>query len=230
MKRLTTICLTAAAVCVVGSATAVSAGAALPAVLFLPGVTSAVLSGSGTTAAVHLFGVKNVVAKGYVFELHIKENMASSGTAKIEITNAELEEGGRKCTTPGAGTGIIILEGEWHAVLALGGASNLFLLLLLIKEATFVCSPPSLSIKVKGSALFDALPFNKEILTSESLEIETGKCVGNRPAYKEYINDAGTMVSAKLESNFGLGFEESCLELAGKVKLTPSEMMEVMEP
>jgi hypothetical protein len=113
---------------------------------------------------------------------------------------------------------------EYHIVL------NLESVILHLLSATVTLECGALKIKLKGSQISNLAPFGTEIAAGGHFEASTGSCTGKKPAFTEYDNMLTSMSSAKLESSVGLGFEEACEEVEGKIKLTASTMLEGMEP
>jgi len=207
------------------SSIAASANAAtLPSLLLLSGTTSATLTATSTTAKTAFAGIVSLTGTGYTFTLKSNFEMTSLGTALLTFTNTLF--GAKKCKSPGDTTGNVLVEGEWHTVLALGGRANLFLILILITPALRLeCE--GTNVVVSGDLLFDAEPFGSEVT---SIPAKSGKCSGNTPEFTVYENDAGEMIAVNLKSETGGLKSAACLQVEGTQTYTASQMAEVMEP
>jgi hypothetical protein len=235
MKHLKMLCLLILTIMTVGIAMTATANAAeLPSVN-LEGATTGTLTGTSTTAKTKFTGIRNLEGTGWKFTLESAVAKTSLGVEKLEFKLVKLNVSPTElpaCSTAGDATETVLIPtAQWHTVLSLTKSSILFLLLSLIPLTKITCG--SLVIEVQGDALADAGPFGTAVATTGVFAAETGKCSGvlmRNPAYTEYINDAGAMIKPKLESNVGLGFEESCEEIEGKLLLAPSVSMTVKEP
>jgi hypothetical protein len=203
----------------------------LPSILYLPGETGeSELKGESKTAATELGSVSGskLTGEGYLIQLFITADMQQLGNAEVLFTKVLLA--GKLCKTEGDSEGLVLINNaEWHLVLSPTGSLRI---LVLVPEFVITCG--TVKIKVRGSALSSAEPFGKEVLTTEEFSgtqlciFKEGKNTG-KAELTEYLNDEGATVKAKLESNFGLGFEESCEQIAEKIKLKPTKMLEIME-
>jgi hypothetical protein len=203
----------------------------LPSILYLPGETGeSELKGESNTAKTELASVSGSTLKGvgYLIQLFITKDMQQLGKAEVLFTKVTV--GLTECKTEGDELGLILINNaEWHLVLSPRGVLQI---LVLVPEFTITCGTQK--IKVKGGTLATAEPFGKEVLTTEEFSgaqlcaFKEGKNTG-KAELTEYLNEEGETAKTKLESNFGLGFEESCEQIEGKIKLKPTKMLEIME-
>jgi hypothetical protein len=232
MARVKTLCLAALTLTVISAVQASAASAtetSLPSILFLPGTTSGELKASCKAAGCKssFTGIRNLSGTGYLFQFFAATDMAELGEAEVLLEGIGIVGTETKCNTAGDAAGVMLIDkAEWHFALDLSG--HLLILVLLPGTVTIECG--ALKIKIKGSEMYSLSPFASEVAAGGKFEASTGKCTGRKPAFTEYDNMAGTMSSVKLESSVGLGFEESCEEIEGKIQLTSSTMAEVMEP
>jgi hypothetical protein len=204
----------------------------LPSILFLEGIKEAELKGESKTAKTELATISGskLVGVGYLVQVFVTEDMQKLGKADVLFTQVKEPVSTKECKTEGDELGLVLINNaEWHLVLSPHGVLQI---LVLVPEFTITCG--TLKIKVKGSALSSAEPFGKEVLETEEFSgaqlctFKEGKNTG-KAELTEYLNGEGATVKAKLESNFGLAFEESCEQVEGKVKLKPTKMLEIME-
>ena len=213
------------------AASAANAETSLPSILLLPGIENVELKGESTTQETKFFGVLNLHGTGWLFVLSGK-NMGELGVAKILFTHVLLEE--KECNTAGDGAGLVLIDNaEWH--LALGLGTEPFLIIILLPSAGVLILCKGTNITVKGSQITAALPFGKEVLTTETFHGMTGKCSGTVPAFSEWDNMSGTMSKAELKSELdGTGLpSRSCEEIEkGEelISLKPTQAIEIMEP
>jgi hypothetical protein len=172
------------------------------------------LSGEGTAAVFQS-------AKG---EVKCKSSVSSGSAtthkvATLTTTFHECSWSGSKCETSGSAEGTVSLASE---VLLVSLTSKTAGVWLLVKEATITCGV--LKVKVKGNVLGSIGPLEK-LASSFEVTLKLGKELGTQED-TEFLNDAGEKVKAKLEVNFGIGFEKGALEAAG-VKLKPATETEI---
>jgi hypothetical protein len=204
----------------------------LPSILFLEGTKEGELKGESKTANTEYATVSGskLAAQGYLIQVFITEDMQKLGKADLLFTNVKEPLKGTACKTEGDELGLVLIpNAEWHLVLSPAGN---FRILVLVPEFTMTCG--TLKLKFKGSVLTSVEPFGKEVLETEEFSgallctFKEGKNTG-KAELTEYLNEEGTTAKAKLEANFGLGFEEGCEQIEGKIKLKPTKMLEVME-
>jgi hypothetical protein len=228
MRRVIHILIAGMAVAIATGSTAGSAAAALPTILYLTGEGPPVEFNSlANTFATKLENGKFLLeGEGIGVNLNFP-TAGNLGTFKLTLAKVEdPQQENLPCDTAGAGAGNVVLSGAAHLVYdsltVLGVAA-----LLLFEEVIIACE--AIAIRLKGNALGLIKPINREILTTEEAEF-TIKCSGvaGRPEDRKWWNAAGIEQTALMEMNFaGTGFEESCLDVAGVVKLKPTKMVEI---
>jgi len=226
MQRHTTLTLAALTLSIAAIATANANATTLPSLLQLAGVTSGTLTAQGATAKINFTGVLALSSTGYRFVLTSSREMTSLGPATLEFTNIQFLV--KTCKSPGDTTGNVLAPGEWHTVLApTGGGTALFLILFLLTPAlTVECE--GINSTFTGDLLFNAEPVGKEVTT---VSANTGKCTGNTPAFTNYLNDAGTTITASLKTESGGLKSAGCEEVEGTQSYQASGMgVEIMEP
>ena len=228
MRYIKALLIAALALAAFSSIAASANAATLPSLLLLSGTTSATLTATSTTAKTAFAGIVSLTGTGYTFTLKSNFEMTSLGTALLTFTNTLF--GAKKCKSPGDTTGNVLVEGEWHTVLALGGGPKLFLIWFLVK-GTLTVECEGTTILVTGNQLIDAETFGLE---TTLFTAKTGKCGGTSkttPEFTVYENDAGEMLNASgLKSETGGLKSATCQEVEGTQTYTASQMAEVMEP
>jgi hypothetical protein len=148
--------------------------------------------------------------------------LTALGTFRAEFKNATEPVEPGKCNSSGDTTGVILTEGSFHVVYT--NLSPLLLgILFLPKETVFTCG--STNEKVKGSVISSLNGIGSETteLTSSSGKLGKGSSAGTQEI-KEFYNDGGTKVKAKLEGNLsGTGFKEANEVVEGEPVLTALE-------
>lgn len=172
------------------------------------------LSGEGTAA----------VLQGTKEEVKCKSSVSSGSAtthkvAALTLTLRECSWSGSKCETSGSAEGVVSLASE---VLFVALTSKTAGVWLLVKETTITCG--FLKVKVKGNVLGSIGPLEK-LASSFEVVLKLGKEHGTQED-TEFLNDAGEKVKAKLEVNFGGGFEKGGLEAAA-AKLKPATETEI---
>jgi hypothetical protein len=136
------------------------------------------------------------------------------GTFRTDFLNIQRES--VTCNSVGDARGVILVEGSSYLVytslspLALGT-------LYLPKFLEVECG--KLLIEIQGSVLASANGIGTE---GSELTTASGQLAGTKGKanIRTYYNDAGTSLTAKLESNLGAGFVESNLVVEGEPVLT----------
>jgi hypothetical protein len=228
-KLRTILALTALAIVAI-AATATTAGAttSLPSILLLSG-TEAELTSSSTTIISLFHGAILIEGEGYKFALKAKAAMTSLGTGLLVFLKAKSSAGA--CNSLGAPAGEVAVPIEWHTVLAateLG--TKVFMLLILIIPSPFDFDCGVTLVFLSGSSLVKAGNLKED---TTAFTGETGECSGTTPAFKEYLNDEGKRVVAKLSAEIAEIKGAACEEVNTKgasIPFTASSMLEVMEP
>jgi hypothetical protein len=230
LRRLKMSCLAVLAVCVLGSAAAVSA-IALPAVLLLGGEVGSLLLRSLTNTFIASLqtAISTYLGEGVLLVLHFPNAATNLGTYEYLILKM-LETGSKEtCHTPGDAEGEVLFpRREFHLVFdsltVLGVAA-----LILVPEFEFVCGNGTQKVKVKGSLLALLTPINTEVLVGGDFRFVM-RC-GKFGAAEEtkFWNSSGVLQSTLFEANVGIGgFEQACLDIRGTVLLGTSRMAEIM--
>jgi hypothetical protein len=173
----------------------------------------AALSFSSTTKATKLSSeTEELKGEGLVVEE--KATQATSlGTFAANFS--KVKKGTEECAS-GSTKGLVETKGTWHLVFT--SLSPLVLgTLFLVSPFEFTCGTTKL--KVRGSALSSVHNASGE-LTALAGNLE-GNGIG-KPKLSGYYNDAGQTQKAKLETNFGTGFQETAEE-TGEVTETATE-------
>ncbi len=237
MRQLKVLCLVALATLTIGIVNVASAFATeLPSALFLSTETEgeAELSGESTTAKTRLTGITTLEGIGQLTsKWKMVQNGLVLGKTDILYTNVKRPPSKESCHSEGDPAGEVLEPGrEWHYVQHILNIHWGTLILVGTESGAvkIVCGA-SFKLKVWGSQLLQAITaLGKEVLTTENLELETGKCGGleeKTPAFTSYNTDTGT-AKAELKSSTALGTETSCQEVEGAIKLKPTKMFEVM--
>jgi hypothetical protein len=140
--------------------------------------------------------------------------LTALGTFRADFLNNK--RGTTACHSIGDAAGVILMEGSFHVVYT--SLSPLTLgILYLPKFLELECG--TLLIELKGSMIssFNGIGTEGSELTTASGQLAGTKGKAN---IKTYYNDAGTSLTAKLESNDGAGFVESNEIVEGEPVLT----------
>ena len=225
MRYIKALLIAALALAAFTSIAASANAVSLPTVLQLAGVKEGTLTASSKTAKTAFNGIRNLTGTGYKFVLTSNFEMTSLGPSTLDFENSELS--GKKCKANGDTAGTVLVPGEWHTVLALGGGPKLFLIWFLVTPSlTVECE--GTNIIVTGNELVNAEPFGVETTTFTA---RTGKCTTTTPEFTAYENDTGEMLNAGLKSEVGGLKSATCQEVEGTQNYTASGMgVEVMEP
>jgi len=174
------------------------------------------LQGSHSTAATSLGTASGVTLKGegVTIALSTKE---SSSLGTFTSTFAKVEAEGEKCKTGTEPAGTVVSTGEFEIV-ALNAEGTLGVLYL---PSGFEVTCGALKVKLRGG-LIATLKSGEE---AEELTSIGGTLEGTagKQDISEYLNDNGTKVTVKLESNAGLEFVKADENIAGEVTLTALE-------
>jgi hypothetical protein len=129
--------------------------------------------------------------------------LTALGTFRADFLNSK--RAGVPCHSVGDAAGVILTEGPFHVVYT--SLSPLTLGILYLPNFVEVeCN--KLLIEIQGSVIssFNGIGTEGSELTTASGQLSGTKGKAN---IKTYYNDAGTSLTAKLESNVGAGFVES---------------------
>jgi hypothetical protein len=161
----------------------------------------------------------------------------TGGLYEVLFLNVLLGETGKKCNSLGDPTGEVLVGKNnfflVHDINEKEGAGILF----QVKEFDIQCEG-GVEIHVKGNVLGLLLPLNKEILWTGgkgSLEckVKAGAVGAGTPKENKYWTSLlSSELTARLESNFGTGFKQSC-ELIGaagfELPIDVNKMIELMQ-
>jgi hypothetical protein len=142
--------------------------------------------------------------------LLLATELSALGTFTITFTNNLQAGSSNKCNSPGDAAGAILVNGEFHLVPV--GLSPLKLgILFLVSTFTVLCES-GIEIMVRGNFLGTLSKIGSEAteLTEPLTEIEGER---GRQNVSEYYNDGGTKVKAKLETEAGIGFVASAIDI-----------------
>jgi hypothetical protein len=203
----------------------------LVALLVLPMLAAALPDISislGGSYPIHLQGTVSeaatslATASGDVLEgtgatlLLLTTELSSLGHFTATFTNMKDPATKEKCHSTGDATGVVLASGEFHTVSNQGGVPEL---LFLLTEFEIECA--GLEVLVRGTMLatLDAGEAEEEATEINTiLEGEKGK-----ENLTEYVNDGGTAVTAKLESEQGTGFTATDADIEGEFSLEALE-------
>jgi len=192
---------------------------ALPDISLLPGESFPLhlnfADNGETVSSLETTGGAKLESKSGLLLLLLVEELGSLGT--FDALFLKVKEGNTECHTTGDSAGTVLLTGTFHVVL--GPPAGALRVLFLVEEFEIVCG--EVKVKVKGSVL-STLEAGKE---SEDLTQASGELKGKngKPTLTEYYNDNGETVKAKLEANFGSGFQEADENVGEKVTLKALE-------
>ncbi len=144
-----------------------------------------------------------------------------SGLGTFSATFLNYVSGTTKCNSEGDAEGVVLVSGGFHIVLGPGGTKKSLFILFLV--ATFVvhCGAPEIEISGSVMGTFN-LPGESE---AEEISVPGGTLEGSKgkQRFREYFNDGGTIVRAKLESDAGAGGTESDQTIGGELRATTLE-------
>jgi hypothetical protein len=215
MRRLNVLGLALLAIFALGIISAATASAALPDLSQLAGEAyPAKLEGEEKSADIlETISGSKVTGTSVSLTLELAE---LSALGAFTAAFRGVKEKTNPCSTSGDAKEVVLVHGEYHIVLLVGGAS--YGIVFLVGGFTIECGEPvKTKIKVKGDAIA-SLP-KPEIgtdVTELGGVLEGSKGKNN---ITEYLNNGGTAVKGILESNFGLGYEQSMEEITGELKL-----------
>jgi hypothetical protein len=140
--------------------------------------------------------------------------LTALGTFRADFLNTK--RAGVACNSVTDAKEVILTEGSFHVVYT--SLSPLTLGILYLPKA-FEVECGALLIEIKGSVIssFNGIGTEGSELTTASGQLSGTKGKAN---IKTYYNDAGTSLTAKLESNVGAGFVESNQIVEGEPVLT----------
>jgi hypothetical protein len=215
MRRFKFLGLALLSVFAFAAMTAVSASASLPDVSLLSGEKFPVDLHGTLVSADSLATVGGSELTGtLVLLLLLLTELSALGEFIAEFTG--VKEKTNPCKTSGAASGTVVTKGEWHLVLLVGGAS--YGIVFLPSSVVIECGEPAKTkIHVKGAAvaLVTKLKVGED-QTEIGGVLEGSKGKNN---ITEYLNSSGTATKGTLESNFGLGFEQSDENVTGEITL-----------
>jgi hypothetical protein len=148
--------------------------------------TGVVLNGSGVTL------------------LLLTTELSALGTFDSTFTNVEDPNNGKKCNNTGqtAGTGNVLVTGEFHLVLY-GPAPEQLGILFLLTFLEMECG--TFTPEVRGDVLGSVQNAGSEGTELTGLAGELRGSLGKQ-TISEYLNAGGTIVKTKLETEAGSGF------------------------
>jgi hypothetical protein len=211
MKRFKLFGLAFAAILAIGVMTAAAASATLPVIQ-----QAATASGSLTSTDT-LETISGSKLTGTSVELSLT-NGAKTALGTYSAKFKGVKEGTQPCKTSGAAKEEVVNTGEFHLVWANSGKTEISVLFLPTGFTIECGEPAKTKIKVKGQAVGKtSLALGTKVKTfTGTLEGKNGK-----NNITSYFNTSGTLVEkAFLESNFGLGYEQSDENVSGALTLT----------
>jgi hypothetical protein len=177
----------------------------------LGGAYPATLSFSNAAKATKLSSETEILTGEGLLVEETATKATSLGAFKANFDN--VKKGTESCGT----SGVVETKGTWHLVYT--SLSPLVLgTLFLVSPFEFACGTTKLH--VRGSALSSVHNPGTGELTALTGNLE-GNGLG-KPKLTGYYNDAGQTQKAKLETNFGTGFQETAEE-TGEVTETATE-------
>jgi hypothetical protein len=203
-----------------------SASAAVPSVLLLAGESFPITVEAHATTTVTL---ETLTGSKVVCSLQdLKTTYAGGVFNRISKNDSTLDgckEGTNKCKTGTEASGTVVIKGE--GVLVFISESPLIVgYLSLIPATTILCGttekPEKIKIKVEGSALGSFSATLNADITSSTSTFLGGK---GKPDKTSFLNESGGTVNASLKANFGLGAEESDLNITEPLSDKVSSMM-----
>jgi hypothetical protein len=134
------------------------------------------------------------------------------------------KEGTRTCTSEGAAAGEILTEkGNWHLVFVSLSALKVGEVFEL--PATLAIKCGTFDVKVKGVFVASTFPLN-EWTTKVKTNLKCGAKGKNE--FTSYFAEGGSEVTGKfLEANFGVGYEQSCLEIGVEMTLEMTQTIKI---
>jgi hypothetical protein len=153
--------------------------------------------------------------------LFLTEQLTSLGSFEVLFTSVLNPSSGEKCFSENGTTkdtaGEVLTLGTFHVVLRPGGSLGE---LFLVQPLKVVCG--TVTVHVRGSVLSS---INGAGTEGSELTALKGLLHGEKgkPELTEYLNNGGTIVGAKLESDFGTGFLTSDESVEGEVTATALE-------
>jgi hypothetical protein len=162
--------------------------------------------------------------------LFLTEQLTSLGSFDALFTSVLNPAENQRCFsevgTTADGTGLMLTLGTFHIVLKLNGS---LAILYLVQPLKVVCG--TVMIHIRGSILSPINTQGTEGTEYSSLMSRIASGSPGVPEWTEYLDDGGTIVSAKLESDFGTGYVTSAENVGEDVEATVSEgKMFVIKP
>jgi hypothetical protein len=136
--------------------------------------------------------------------LYLIKELTALGTFKADFQ--KVGDGAKSCKTTGDTAGTVLLEGSFHLVYTSLSPNLQLGVLYLPKPFEMECEGTFIEIQGDVIGSLSGIGTEATELTSVS-----GKLSGTNGSQeiKEYYNDGGTKVKAKLEANPGNGFKEA---------------------
>jgi hypothetical protein len=133
-----------------------------------------------------------------------------------------------ECHSDGVGAGEVVFSGEYHVVYTTLSPVTVLNagFLILFNEDTVLCNKEALRIKVKAPAL-------TRLNVAAGAEVEEFRLVAlctpaAKQEPKEYFNEEAKPVIANFLSNFGAGFEKTCIRLSKELKVKTSKKVDFL--
>jgi hypothetical protein len=139
-----------------------------------------------------------------VSTLLLATELSALGTFASLFLGVILAANHAKCHTGNNAAGVVSVGGEYHIV-PLNNKGKIGLL-FLVSEFQILCGEPTeATITIRGDTLGSITNAGTE---NQELTSLTGALLGSlgKPELSEYINDTGSIIKAKLESDAGLEF------------------------
>jgi hypothetical protein len=213
------------AVLMLGMIASASAFAALPEVEFLAGGKFPVegtdtLKGAEIVKLTTIAGLK-IACSG----VHWSVTIESIHLGKFSGKLTECKEGTRVCTSEGAAAGEILTgKGNWHLVFVALTALQVGEVFELPGELAIKCG--TFNVKVKGVFVASTFPLN-EWTAKVKTNLKCLKAQGKNE-FTSYFAEGGSEVTGKfLEANFGVAYEQACLEIGVEMTLTMSQTIKI---
>src|ERR1700683_4647654 len=152
---------------------------------------------------------------------YLAEQSTSLGSYELLFTKVSDDSNSEKCFSENGTTkdsaGEVLKLGTFHIVLRPGGP---LWILYLLRPLKVVCG--TVTVHIQGSMLSSLNGAGTEGSELASLSGALGGS-GGKPELTEYLNDGGTIVSARLELDFGTEFLQSDVSVQAEVTAMASE-------
>jgi hypothetical protein len=142
----------------------------------------------------------------------LTSEVTSAGTFEALVDHVENSEG-MKCSSSGDKEGEVLTKGTFDVVYTSLSPATLGIL-YLPSEAMITCAAEK--IRVRGSILSSVGSSEESSELTQLASLFHGNGSG-KPTITTYYNNSGESIKAKLEANFGSGFEESADEIEPQV-------------